>query len=533
MNKTDRRGRGVTSQRAAAAGRRGRRRRGRHLPAVPRAAARWSTPPAARASRSTRRTCTRPTPARSPARCRRAMLAELDVARRGARPLRAPPVLQRDRPGAPAQGAEGARDRARRRSSASARPRTSASAARPSASCATRSRRALEKVAAERLPRSSSPTSRSGRSAPARSRRPSRRRRRARSCARSSRASTRPRPSRCASSTAARSSPTTRRSCWRCPTSTARWSAARASSPSRLRAIVGGARRQGTMTAVRPASASIVLDGWGLAPDGPGNAVSLADTPVFDELWARAPAHDADREGRGRRPARRARWATPRSATSTSAPARSCRRTSRASTTRSRTARWPRTRRCATRLRRRRARAPDRAGLRRRRALLRPAPEGADRARRRAQASPDLVVHAFTDGRDTSPTPAPASLASVEELAARRAPGAIGIGHRPLLRDGPRQALGPRRRRRYDLLVHGEGEHHADTGEEAVKAAYERDETDEFITPTTVGEEARIRARRLRDRASTSAPTACARSLALDGVRDRPRRRDRRRATRR
>src|SRR3954464_15918764 len=33
----------------------------------------------------------------------------------------------------------------------------------------------------------------------------------------------------------------------------------------------------------------IVLDGWGLAPDGPGNAVSLASTPVFDELWASRP----------------------------------------------------------------------------------------------------------------------------------------------------------------------------------------------------------------------------------------------------
>ena len=33
----------------------------------------------------------------------------------------------------------------------------------------------------------------------------------------------------------------------------------------------------------------IVLDGWGLAPDGPGNAVSLADTPVFDELWESHP----------------------------------------------------------------------------------------------------------------------------------------------------------------------------------------------------------------------------------------------------
>lgn len=33
----------------------------------------------------------------------------------------------------------------------------------------------------------------------------------------------------------------------------------------------------------------IVLDGWGLAPAGPGNAIALADTPVFDELWAQYP----------------------------------------------------------------------------------------------------------------------------------------------------------------------------------------------------------------------------------------------------
>src|ERR1700730_11451729 len=38
-----------------------------------------------------------------------------------------------------------------------------------------------------------------------------------------------------------------------------------------------------------PSTALIVLDGWGLAQPGPGNAVSLARTPVFDELWARYP----------------------------------------------------------------------------------------------------------------------------------------------------------------------------------------------------------------------------------------------------
>src|SRR5437763_1044281 len=34
-----------------------------------------------------------------------------------------------------------------------------------------------------------------------------------------------------------------------------------------------------------PAVGLVILDGWGLAPPGPGNAVELADTPVFDELW--------------------------------------------------------------------------------------------------------------------------------------------------------------------------------------------------------------------------------------------------------
>jgi 2,3-bisphosphoglycerate-independent phosphoglycerate mutase len=33
----------------------------------------------------------------------------------------------------------------------------------------------------------------------------------------------------------------------------------------------------------------IILDGWGCAPPGPGNAVELAETPVFDGLWARFP----------------------------------------------------------------------------------------------------------------------------------------------------------------------------------------------------------------------------------------------------
>ena len=38
-----------------------------------------------------------------------------------------------------------------------------------------------------------------------------------------------------------------------------------------------------------PLVALVILDGWGFAPPGPGNAVELADTPVFDALWRRYP----------------------------------------------------------------------------------------------------------------------------------------------------------------------------------------------------------------------------------------------------
>ena len=63
-------------------------------------------------------------------------------------------------------------------------------------------------------------------------------------------------------------------------------------------ALVGGAsldvadfaahRRGGAGVSV-PSVCLVVLDGWGIAPHGPGNAVSLATTPVFDDLWQRYP----------------------------------------------------------------------------------------------------------------------------------------------------------------------------------------------------------------------------------------------------
>jgi 2,3-bisphosphoglycerate-independent phosphoglycerate mutase len=38
-----------------------------------------------------------------------------------------------------------------------------------------------------------------------------------------------------------------------------------------------------------PLVALVILDGWGCAPPGPGNAVELASTPVFDRLWREFP----------------------------------------------------------------------------------------------------------------------------------------------------------------------------------------------------------------------------------------------------
>jgi len=41
----------------------------------------------------------------------------------------------------------------------------------------------------------------------------------------------------------------------------------------------------------------VILDGWGCAPPGPGNAVELADTPNFDRLWRTYPHTTLDASG--------------------------------------------------------------------------------------------------------------------------------------------------------------------------------------------------------------------------------------------
>ncbi len=104
----------------------------------------------------------------------------------------------------------------------------------------------------------------------------------------------------------------------------------------------------------------------------------------------------------------------------------------------------------------------------------------------------DLVLHAFTDGRDSLPHSGRGFLEQAEAWMAGAGCGRVGsiIGRYYAM---DRDKRWERVQLAYDLLVHGRAEHRAATGPEAAQAAYDRDETDEFIKPVLVGEEARIR----------------------------------------
>ena len=239
-----------------------------------------------------------------------------------------------------------------------------------------------------------------------------------------------------------------------------------------------------------PAVCLVVLDGWGLAPEGPGNAVALADTPVFDALWGRHPHTTLTACGEA-----------------VGLPAGQMGNSEVGHLNLGAGAIVPQD------LARIDAAVAD--GTLGENETLLAALRGAERvhliglvsgggvhsSERHLEALvrladeqevPDLVIHAFTDGRDTSPTSGAASVAAIERVCEETGTGRVGsvIG-RYFAMD--RDQRWDRTEQACALLCEGTAEHHADTGEAAVKAAYARDETDEFITATTVGEEARIR----------------------------------------
>ncbi|MDB5071686.1 MAG: 2,3-bisphosphoglycerate-independent phosphoglycerate mutase [Candidatus Eremiobacteraeota bacterium] len=105
-----------------------------------------------------------------------------------------------------------------------------------------------------------------------------------------------------------------------------------------------------------------------------------------------------------------------------------------------------------------------------------------------AQAGVPLAVDAFLDGRDTPPTSAASYLARLERhLAARGRAGAIAtISGRYYAMD--RDKRWDRTRKAYDALANGQAAYRFPTALEALKAAYDRGETDEFVVPTIAGE---------------------------------------------
>ncbi|HEY1681888.1 MAG TPA: 2,3-bisphosphoglycerate-independent phosphoglycerate mutase [Candidatus Tumulicola sp.] len=98
-----------------------------------------------------------------------------------------------------------------------------------------------------------------------------------------------------------------------------------------------------------------------------------------------------------------------------------------------------------------------------------------------------VAIDAFLDGRDTPPRSAQTYVARLEEqLAGRGRQGAIAsVSGRFYAMD--RDKRWDRTRMAYDMLVHGNAAHHAATAAEAVDAAYARGEDDEFVVPCIVG----------------------------------------------
>ncbi|MBJ7331325.1 MAG: 2,3-bisphosphoglycerate-independent phosphoglycerate mutase [Solirubrobacteraceae bacterium] len=234
----------------------------------------------------------------------------------------------------------------------------------------------------------------------------------------------------------------------------------------------------------------VVLDGWGLAPAGPGNAVELANTPVFDDLWARYPHTQLTACG--------AAVGLPDGQMGNSEVGHMNLGAGAV------------VKQDLTRINEAVANGALAAND-----TLRAAMTGADRVHLIGLVSdggvhsseehlealiglgaelgvPDLVIHAFTDGRDASPTGGTQYLTDVQAWCARAGNARVAsvIG-RYFAMD--RDSRWDRIQQAYDLLTRGEAPHHVDTAPEAAAAAYERGETDEFITATSVGAEGTIR----------------------------------------
>lgn len=102
-----------------------------------------------------------------------------------------------------------------------------------------------------------------------------------------------------------------------------------------------------------------------------------------------------------------------------------------------------------------------------------------------------LFLHAFLDGRDTPPRSAQASLEKADQVFSE-----IGVGKTASLIGRyyamDRDERWDRVQKAYDLLTVGDGEYQADDAVSGLQAAYAREENDEFVKPTVIGEQVKI-----------------------------------------
>jgi 2,3-bisphosphoglycerate-independent phosphoglycerate mutase len=98
-----------------------------------------------------------------------------------------------------------------------------------------------------------------------------------------------------------------------------------------------------------------------------------------------------------------------------------------------------------------------------------------------------VYLHAFTDGRDTAPRSAKASLEKADAVFAD-----IGVGKTATLIGRyfamDRDKRWDRVQKAYELITQGKGEAQYDTAVAGLEAAYAADKTDEFVPPTVIGD---------------------------------------------
>lgn len=108
------------------------------------------------------------------------------------------------------------------------------------------------------------------------------------------------------------------------------------------------------------------------------------------------------------------------------------------------------------------------------------------------QGANDIIVHGFLDGRDTPPRSAKASLAAFNQVFTETGYGRIGsLCGRYFAMD--RDNRWDRIERAYRLLTEANADFYFDDALSALDAAYQREESDEFVQPSWIGEKTPIK----------------------------------------